>query len=179
VLDQIKQFVSESFKKSIYGGGSMRHFERTVYWLKELKPDADESMLIAAYAHDIERAFRDAISQEDFFKDKEFNDVDFLENHQAKGAKIISGFLEERNYPENDIERIYNMIKHHEEGGDVESDLIKDADSISYLENNAIKYTKWTNDLGVDKVKRKIDWMYDRISSEKAKVLAAPFIMKL
>jgi len=179
MLDKVKQFVDKSFANSIYGSGSTKHFERTVDWLKELKSDADEPMLIAAYAHDIERAFRDGNSQEDFFKDKEFNDRDFLANHQTKGAEIISDFLRKQNYPENEIKRIYNMIRYHEEGGDEESNLIKDADSISYLENNAAKHTKWISSLGADKVKRKIDWMYNRISLKKAKFLASPFYNKV
>ena len=179
MLDEVKQFVNKSFKNSIYGSGSVKHFERTIDWLKELKSDVDEPMLIAAYAHDIERAFRDADSQEDFFKDKEFNDKDFLAAHQIKGAEIISDFLKKQNYPEDKIKRIYNMIRRHEEEGDEESDLIKDADSISYLENNAAKHTKWTSNLGIDKVKRKIDWMYSRISSDKAKALAGPYYEKV
>ena len=34
----------------------MLHFDRTVYWLQQLRPDADGALLIAAISHDIERA---------------------------------------------------------------------------------------------------------------------------
>ena len=62
-----------------------------------------------------------------------------------------------------------------EEGGNEEADLIKDADSISYLENNAIKHIKLIGKLSKDRIKNKVDWMYNRISSKKAKSLAEPF----
>ena len=56
MFEQVKAFVQETFSGPKAGG--IKHFEQTVFWLKKLKPDADEPMLIAAYAHDIERGFR-------------------------------------------------------------------------------------------------------------------------
>ena len=54
LYDKVEKFVEKSYK----GKFGMVHFKRTVYWIRELKPNADEAMLIAAIAHDIERAFR-------------------------------------------------------------------------------------------------------------------------
>jgi len=176
MLDKIKQFVSESFGRGINEKG-MKHFERTIYWVKQLKPNADEPILIAAYAHDIARAFRKKNSEETF-KDKEFNDSGILKEHQEEGAQIITEFLKREDYNENLINRVYNMIRYHEEGGDEESNLIKDADSISYLEINAIKHIKLVYIFGKDKIKNKIDWMYNRISSQKAKLLAGSYYKK-
>lgn len=174
MIEKIKQFVNESYQKSIYGSGSIKHFERTVDWLLALKPDADEAMQIAAYAHDIERAFRDEVSEE-VFKDREFNDPEFLADHETKGAEIAAKFLRDNGYGDNDVKRVYNMIRYHEEGGDDEANLIKDADSISYLEINAKRHLPLIETLGKEKVKNKIDWMYNRITTEKAKELATPF----
>jgi len=177
MLAIVKQFVRESFANSIFGVESLEHFERTVHWVEQLKPDADEAIRIAAYAHDIERAFRKKSSAETF-QDKEFNDSDFLVGHETQGAKIITRLLHEQHFDEEKIQRVAHMIRHHEEGGDGESDLIKDTDSISYLEINAVKHVQLTEKLGVEKIQRKIDWMYHRITSEKAKKLAQPFYKK-
>ena len=178
MFDKVKQFVNESFANSIYSSGGFKHFEQTVYWLKKIKPDADEPMLIATYAHDIERAFRakDSVAT---FKDKEFNDKEFLANHQTKGADIVVDFLKKNNYPKDKIKRVYEMIRHHEQEGSEESTLIKDADSLSYLEVAAPKHIKLLSELGADKIQRKIDWMYNRISSDKAKDLARPYYEKV
>lgn len=54
----VKKFVEESFKQSGKFADELRHFWRTAYWLKKLYPKAGDPMLIAAVAHDLERAFR-------------------------------------------------------------------------------------------------------------------------
>jgi len=93
--------------------------------------------------------------------------------HQEEGAKIISEFLRDNEYDEDGIQRVYKMVNHHEEGGDEESDLIKDADSLSYFETNAMKHAQeMPKKLGERKVRRKIEWMYSRITSDKAKEIA-------
>ncbi len=173
MIDKVKQFVKQSFKQTGHGE-NFDHFERTLYWAKRIKPDADEVILIAAYAHDIARAFRKSDTKETF-KNADFDDPKILTEHQSEGARIIGEFLQKENYDKNSIKRIKNMVRHHEEGGDEESDLIKDADTISYLENNAKKHMEMIPILGKEKIKRKIDWMYDRISSEEAKLFAKPF----
>lgn len=177
MLEKVKRFVKDSFEKSA-SGSSLEHFEKTVFWVKQLKPDSDDAILIAAYSHDIARAFR-AENENDTYKTRELNDPEILEKHQHTGAKIMTEFLQKEGFDSTKILRIANMIARHEVGGDVESDLIKDADSISYLEINAPKHVvKFVPILGRDKVRRKIDWMYDRISSEKAKEIAMPLYEK-
>ncbi len=177
MLEKVKKFVFDSFNSGD-NEKKMDHFERAVFWLKELKPDADEPMLIAAYAHDIARAFRKANTIENF-KDKELNDEEELAKHQKDGAEIISKFLRENSYPKEDIKRVYNMVLHHEEGGDEESDLMKDADSLSFFEVNVQKFlNKFLPALGKEKIKVKFDWMFNRIASEKAKKIAQPMYEK-
>ncbi|MBU0706068.1 HD domain-containing protein [Patescibacteria group bacterium] len=173
MLEQVIKFVNKSFEKCATGK-SVAHFESTLHWIKELRPEADEPILIAAYAHDIQRAFRET-NTENTFKNIELNDPDLLKHHQQEGSKIICNFLESKGYDKKGIKRIGNMIAHHEEGGDEESDLIKDADSISYFYTNANKHvTETVKTLGKEKIRNKIDWMYNRITSEKAKKIAKP-----
>lgn len=149
------------------------HFQRTVDYLLILKPDADEAMQIAAYSHDVSRAFQKVSGEETLASKKEY-DL-YLIEHQRNSADIIKLFLEKNNYDKKDIERIYNMVSHHEVGGDFESDLIKDADSLSYFEVNVLRHIEtFTPKIGKDNMKMKIDFMYDRITNEKAKELAKP-----
>ncbi len=172
MLEKVKQFVKESYEKSATGK-SLEHFESAARWAQRLKPDSDEAIIIAAYAHDIARAFRKT-NTEQTFKEKEFNDPKILEEHQREGARIVSEFLKKEGYEQGKIERIKNMVGKHEVGGDAESNLIKDADSISYFETNAIKHTGLANKLGKEKVRRKMDWMFERITSEQARKIAEP-----
>lgn len=172
MLEKVKRFVDEAFKEK------KEHFERTIYWLKQLKSDADEAMQIAAYAHGIERAF--ARPSMEFWKTHELNDPDYLKRHQENGAKIISKFLKEQNYSEEETKRVAEMVRLHEVGGTSEADLIKDADSISYFEVNAPRHIeKFGKPLGKEKLRKKYDFMFNRISSSRAKKIAEPMYKKV
>ncbi|MFH1822258.1 MAG: HD domain-containing protein [Patescibacteria group bacterium] len=167
-----KQFVVNSFTK-VGDVRGIKHFLRTVYWVNELKPDADEAMYIAAVAHDIERAYRNNDEINNIFKEKGFMDKDFLIYHQEKGAKIISDFLKEQNASNELIERVKMLVKGHEVGGNDDQNIIKDADSISYFENNANHFVEVkAKEIGKNQVREKFDWMYNRISSGKGKQIA-------
>ena len=69
LFEKTREFVKTSFNKN---DTQMVHFDRTVYWIKELKPDVDEAYLIAAVGHDIERAFRDQKTKNNFVNAKFF-----------------------------------------------------------------------------------------------------------
>lgn len=170
-----EQFVIDAFTKTGKAGG-IKHFERTVYWLLQLKPNADEALQIAAFAHDVERAFR-ASSQEAKLDSstKGFLDDEFLEEHQNKGAEIIANFLKDQHAPEELIERVRMLISKHEVGGNDDQNVLKDADSISYFENQVDHFIKTrAKEQGKEKVKDKFQWMFDRITSEQAKEIAKP-----
>ena len=51
---KVEQFVQESFIEA--NKIETKHAARTVFWVKKLYPEADQALLIAAIAHDIERA---------------------------------------------------------------------------------------------------------------------------
>lgn len=162
VLDQVMKFVDDSYKSK------RPHFERTVYWLKKLEPDADEALLVAAYAHDIERAFR---LKKKLFK---FDSAKKEREHQEKGGKIMRDFLISIGCDKKFSNRVRDLISHHEVGGNPDQDLLKDADSISFLEVSAIRHAKkkW---LSKGEILRKVVRMYTRITSETAREFAKPF----
>ena len=176
LFNKVKQFVEESFEKCGFRE-QIKHLERTVYWVKRLKPDADEALLIAAFAHDIQTAYHWKKLQREIYKTK-FIDKERLKKHQEEGAEIIGEFLEKQGANPEIINRVKTLISKHEEGGNEDQSLLKDADSISFLENNVAMFLKRVKDVGKEKVRQKFDWMYNRITSEKAKNIARPWYQK-
>ena len=172
LYNQAEEFVKESFRKA-GGDHGFKHFVRTVHWVKKLKPDPDEAMLIAAIAHDIERAFRDKEKMKEALRSNGFKSETFLNIHQTKGAKIIADFLEQQEADPKLIERVKMLVGKHEFGGNEDQNILKDADSIRFFENNLDHFIKVKVDqVGKDRVKEKFDWMFNRISSKKAKQIA-------
>lgn len=145
----------------------VNHAKRTVYWVKELKPDADESLLIAGVAHDIERAF---------FGDwkKGSDDPEALRKHQDLSAAEIEKFLRDEKYDEKLIVRVKHLVACHEEGGDVDQSVLCDADCLAYFEEKAMRHIKNIKSSGktVDEMRRKVENKFQKINSEKAKLIA-------
>lgn len=176
LLEKVREFVTESFTKA-GKNQNIKHLERTVYWLQQLKPDADEAMLIAAISHDIERAFRQA-DMEELKKDGTMSQG-FLNTHSERGANIMVEFLKKCGADKELIAKVGKLITHHEEGGDEEQDLLKDADSISFFENNIPTFlTKAVAEIGKEEVRKKFDWMYDRITSPEARQVVKKWYAK-
>lgn len=68
------------------------------------------------------------------------------------------------------------LVSKHEVGGNDDQNLLKDADSISFFENNVDHFVnKKVGETSKEKVKDKFEWMFNRISSEKAKQIARPW----
>lgn len=171
---ETRKFVEESFLKK--GKKNMLHYLRTVFWVKELYPKADESLIVAAVAHDIERAFRE--DSFDFAKNCKdgFLDREHLRLHQEKGAKIIADFLVKNGADKKLIKKVSGLIAKHEVGGNKEQNILKDADSVSFFENNVGHFIeKDAARVGKEKVRQKFDWMYDRITFSKAKKIVRPW----
>lgn len=160
LYESVVQFVNQSY------GRHIPHFERTVFWLQRFLPDCWEAEKIAAYSHDIERAFRPADKKEP----NDYLDLDFLRMHEEGWAEIMRKFLTEKWATDELIEKVAHMISRHEEGWDDLQNALMDADSVSFLETNVENFVrkkdkKW----GYEKVKSKIDWMYNRIHSDDAR----------
>jgi len=177
IYNKAEQFVFDSFNKA-EKHSQIKHFIQTVHWLKVLSPEADEALLVAAIAHDIERAFR----QKDVLEKKAsvgFTSVEFYRPHEERGAEIIADFLKHQNVDDGFIERVKMLVSRHEEGGNDDQNLLKDADSVSFFEINIPLFLeKKTLEIGKEKVKDKFDWMFNRITSEKAKQIAQPMYEK-
>ena len=98
---------------------------------------------------------------------------DILKRHQEDGAEIMGEFLEKNGADKETINKVKHLISRHELGGDAEQNALMDADSVSYFETNAEMFvTKRALTDGYEKVKGKINWMFNRISSEERKKFA-------
>jgi len=173
---KVEQFVIDTFTKANDDHG-IKHFLRTVHWVKVLKPDADEALLISAVAHDIERGFRNHSSY-DYIKKtvKGFRSDEHLTHHQNEGAKIIGIYLQQIGADKKLIERVKMLVSKHESGGNEGQNLLKDADSVSFFENNVDRFVhQKVGETSKEKVRDKFDWMFNRITSEKAKQIARPW----
>jgi hypothetical protein len=170
IYTKVEQFVIDTFDK-VPDNHGVKHFIRTAYWVKQLRPDADEALLVSAVAHDIERGF---ITERSYSNNKSnikgFRDEEYLSYHQEEGARIITNYLQQIGADTDFIERVKMLVSKHEVGGNDDQNLLKDADSISFFENNIDHFlTNKVLESGTDKVNEKFKWMYERITSPKAK----------
>ena len=170
IFERARQFVYDTFVKAGLKN-EFKHLERTVYWVLRLKPDADISLLVAALSHDIERAFRFKETVREI-KRKGFIDEKFYEQHQKVGAEIVENFLRKEGMSNKFIKKVKHFVSCHEKGGNKEADVLRDADSISFFENNAELFIKHKLPIFGEKlVNEKFKWMYNRASYKAKKII--------
>ena len=170
---RVEEFVVNSFGAN---HPSIRHLRSTADWVLELKADADEALLLAALSHDIERAGKKNAFPTSTPSNFDFSDERFIGPHQKKGAEIIGEFLQNAGAEPEIIKKVQRLVERHEVGGDDEQNLIKDADSLSFLENNIDHFlTDKVIQVGLESVRKKFEGMYQRITSPKARKMAEPY----
>lgn len=169
-----EQFMQESFGTNQAGP---RHLRRTADWVAKLRPDADEALLIAALCHDIERAEKHAENKSSTHPDK-ITGEDYLIRHQERSARIMHEFLILAGASPDFADRVLHLIEKHEVGGDEDQNLLKDADSISFFENNTDLFLeKGIHIIGREETIRKFQWMFNRITSREAQEIARPLFL--
>ncbi len=134
------------------------HAENTLEWLLKLDPAADQALQIAALAHDIDRAVEvQKVRRADF---SDYNG--FKAAHAHNGARILRSILKKCDVAKSIADEACHLVTLHEVGGDPRSDLLKDADSISYFEVNLPWYYRRE---GWQETKRRCRWGYQRLSA--------------
>ena len=166
-----KRDIEDIIKKSPLGWDLM-HSSKVLHWLLELKPDADEILRIAALAHDIERGIT-GITEITHLKD--YGDIkQFKKAHAKRSADISEELLRKHGYGEKEIERARKLIEGHEEGGDEETNILRDADSIAFFDYNlepTLKRNKQINPDGIERTKSKIKFMFGRVSPKAQQII--------
>ncbi len=134
-----------------------RHADNTLEWLLRLEADAGQALQLAALAHDIDRAI-----EEIKVRRADFDDYDvFKAAHARHGAELLRPILTACRVERKILEEACRLVEFHEVGGDPGSDLLKDADSISYFDVNLPLYYQregWTETL------RRSHWGYRRLT---------------
>ncbi len=141
-----------------------RHADNTLKWLLCLEPNAKIALQLAALAHDIDRA-----DEEIKVRRAHFDDYDaFKAAHALKGAEILRPILTECDLEWDIVNETCRLVAAHEVGGDPRSDVLKDADSISYFDVNLPLYYEregWTE------TKRRSRWGYRRLSPRAKEIV--------
>lgn len=148
--------------RAIIAGSSVpedpRHTENTFGWLLRLDPGADQALQIAALAHDIDRAVETRKVHR-----SDHDDYDsFKSAHARNGAMILREILGKCAVAKYTTDEACRLVALHEVGGNPRSDLLKDADSISFFEVNMPLYYQRE---GWEETKRRCIWGYRRLSA--------------
>lgn len=165
---KIKKEIERIINNS-YSNTELSHARGTLKWVLKIKTNADEALQIASLAHDIERGGKEKrIITKKIDNNENFSDYDIKKKkHATKSAKIIAELLEIFDVKKEIIKRVKYLVKNHEIGGDEDANILRDADSLSYFEDNFDAYFKY---YGKEKTKHKIDYMYNRISEKRKKL---------
>ena len=133
------------------------HAENTLEWVLRLDAKAGQALQIAALAHDIDRA----VERRKVLR-RDYDDYEaFKAAHARNGANILRAILAECGVAKLTADEACRLVVRHEVGGDYRSDLLKDADSISYFEVNLPFYYERE---GWEETKRRSVWGYRRLS---------------
>ncbi|MCH7495123.1 MAG: DUF4202 family protein [Candidatus Marinimicrobia bacterium] len=133
------------------------HAKNTLVWLLRIDPRASQALRIAAFAHDVERAFEcKKIHRMDF------NDFDvFKASHASNSSKILMEILTECDIHRAISLEACSLVLLHETGGNANADLLMNVDSISYFDVNLPLYYQRE---GWAETKRRSVWGYQRLS---------------
>ena len=147
------------------------YHRRTVHWVKFLKPDASEALLVAAILHDIEREMNGDWKAGS-------SDPIALQKHEELSALEAEMFLQKEKADEKFIEKVKDLILHHETGGTEEQNILCDADAAAWLEEKALRNVKASKKKGKTKeeMKEKLMDVFGRITSDAAKRMARPWL---
>lgn len=160
-IKSAKQNIRAIISKSSVPEDSL-HSENVLEWIIKLKSDADEAFQIAALAHDIDRAV-----EHKKVKRKNFSDYNtFKSEHAKNSANILKDILIKCHVKQSIIDKSCRLVEQHEVGGDPLSDLLKDADSISFFEINMPFYFQRE---GYEETLKRCIWGYNRLSPKMKK----------
>jgi len=167
LIDCIKKKIESHIAQSSVPEDPL-HSKNTREWLLKLQPAADDSLQIAALGHDIDRAMNSKkVKRSDFD-----NYDDFKAAHARNSARILKEIMQECGMTDDTfIQEVINLITHHETGGDPRSDLLKEADSISFFEVNLPLYYERNSR---EETKRRCLWGFKRLPS-RTKIIAGNF----
>ena len=150
-----------------------RHLFRTRDWVRHLRPDAGEALLLAALLHDIDRHVGGPAVDEQIAR---WSDAAAVRDHCERSARIAREWLRAERADEDTVDGVAELVLHHESGGTPDADVLQAADSLSFLETNPAE--RWVRERRAsrDEAERKLQWMHHRIRLERARPPAGPLL---
>lgn len=158
----LKAEILQTLDKSDLGLESL-HAENTLHWVKTLESNPSLALQIAALGHDIERGVPPRYKSEDFK-----NYGKYKQAHSDRGAKLLEEIMLKHKVDEDVIVQAKKLVELHEVGGTEEADILMDADSISFFDNNLEFYISYK---GLEGALRHIDYKFQRCSSRARKYI--------
>ncbi len=167
-IERAKQRIAEVIASSTVPEDPW-HSTNTLAWLLKIDPEADVALQIAALGHDIDRAVK-----ERKLRRRDFADFDeFKAAHARNSAEILLEIMQECGVGDKALTKeVHRLVCRHEVGGDPRSDILKDADGISYFDVNLPFYYERNN---WEETRRRCIWGYLRLS-ERMKAVAAGIV---
>ncbi len=164
-IDRVKEEIEATIARSSVPEDPL-HSRNTLEWLLRLDPGADEALRIAALGHDIERAVEERkVRREDFSDFDEFKAA-----HAEQSALMLGEIMTACGVDREMAEDVCRLVRLHEVGGDPRSDLLKDADAISFFDVNLSLYLERN---GRSEAMRRAVWGFRRLSARAREAVAA------
>lgn len=150
------------------------HLRRTLDWLLVLDPSASEGLRLAALTHDMERHFPGGTVFDPATMPP--HDDAYRKAHSERSARIVEGWLAEHGASQELVREVGELIGLHEVGGTPAADMLQAADSLSFLETNAVLVRGWveTGRCSLERAKQQHERMFERIRPARARELARP-----
>ena len=162
----LRDKIEEIIKKSPLDF-DLLHARKVLEWVLKLKPSANETLQIAALAHDMERGVT-GIAETYGLKDLS-NIKQFKKEHAKRSADIIAEVMKKSDYSTEVIARVYFLVENHEAGGlDEDLNILMEADSIAYFDGHVANYFKKN---GKTKTTDKVRFMYERMSASAQQIV--------
>lgn len=161
---QLRLELSEIFSKAEFELEGPHSLD-TLEWVKKIDSNPTEALQIAALAHDIDRGIKPMVKREE---DETYED--YKERHAKRSAQLIAKLMTKYDYPKDLLDKTSHLVRNHEIGGDIETDILMDADSISFFSCNIDWYYKHKNK-DLEETKKGIKYKYERATPRAKKLI--------
>lgn len=162
-IDCVKKKIEKIIKKSMIPEDPI-HSKNTLEWLIRIKPNSDIALQVAALGHDIERAIENRkVRRSDY---RNYND--FKNAHALNSANLLREIMKDCKVDKKFIEDACDLVRYHEIGESERSNILEEADSISFFDVNLPFYYKRNS---VKETRRRIFWGLERLSDELREVI--------
>ncbi|MFZ5955629.1 MAG: DUF4202 family protein [Nanoarchaeota archaeon] len=158
IEEEIKKIILKSYVKT-----DLAHAISTRKWVLKLKPDSSLALQLSAFSHDIERGVYGKIDETKIIDYEKFKAV-----HSKRSAEIVKEILEKNYCDKEFIRQVEYLILNHEFGGNDEANILADADSLSFFEENLEQYFE---KYGLKVTEEKIKFMINRMSPKSRRFL--------